>query len=556
MLEPPTLALALLAAALPPARSAIGSSAADWVALPTPRLCEPAMTGSHPGPLASGSHILSRNDGLPLPGSQSAPRLPVSTLIKMVEDDARSRSARIEFFRSASGLLARGDPAAIEAARARIAEIERAADNLQIDLEIDLAGSAGAAGTAPEHFTGKSSVGSGEEAFLGRRDATPFVMSFDVEVAADSGIAAPVLGTAAHGRTLHLRASRIEGGKRIHLEGLLDLADLSEMARFDPETPDLGTLQEPRVDFVQIAFAGVVESGAALEVEITGAPLQLPSWKLSIRAVTRADGAPAPANAGSSSSSASAGKPAGGNTDAFDVIDLAFLASESTSIPNAGPGAELDRQAFFVQPRRATIPIPPSAIAAALDLRGADGSSRTGSGSSGATATAWSDDLLILPRSDAAGDAEARALIAAAEKARTSTLRIEAKRGGLVARFPVCSGSPGRLLAGRERTALVGYRAEIAPQTWMPAPAVERSFDGLSLAVEVQSGGADCSTWIAESAGEEVVARQDAQLGQIQVLRRNLRSERAGLRAGDPERALASGPAANADAVLVRVAAP
>jgi hypothetical protein len=116
-------------------------------------------------------------------------------------------------------------------------------------------------------------------------------MSFDVEVAADSGIAAPVLGTAAHGRTLHLRASRIEGGRRIHLAGLLDLADLASLERFDPETPDLGTLQEPRIDFVQVAFAGVVDSGGTLEVEIAGAPLALPGWKLSIRPTTRVEDA-------------------------------------------------------------------------------------------------------------------------------------------------------------------------------------------------------------------------------------------------------------------------
>lgn len=545
MLLPPTLARALVGAALPfGAVLPAATSTADWTALPTPSLCEPRMSASHPGPLSSGSHILSRNDGLPLPGSQPVPRLSVSTLLKIVEEDARARSTRIEFFRSASGLLARGDSAAIDGARARIAEIERAAETLRIDLEMDLSGSAGTAPAAngggtnpksapPERFTAKSSVGSGEEAFLGRREATPFVMGFDVEVAADSGIAAPVLGTAAHGRTLHLRAARIEGGRRIHVEGLLDLADLAALEAFDPGSPDLGTFQEPRIDFVQVAFAGVVDSGGTLEVEIAGAPLPLSSWKLTIKATTRPD-----------DDGASAKK-----DDALDVIDFAFLARESTSIPNAGPGAELDRQAFFVQPRRTTIPIPPSAVAATLELRGGEG---TGS----RPTPAWSEDLLILQRSDDAGRTEARALVAAAEQARLATVKIEAKRGGLLARFPACAGSPARLLAGRERTALVGYRAEIAPQTWMPAPLVERSFDGISVSIEAQSGGAECSTWIAESSGEAVVARQDAQLGQIQILKRSLRAERAIVRAGEPERALASGPAGSADAILLRVPSP
>ena len=519
MPNPTTLALALLGAA---------PIAADWVALPTPSLCEPRMTGSHPGPLSSGSHVLTRNDGLPLPGSQPGARLPVATVLKLVEDEARAKGARVEFFRSASSLLARGEPAAIEAARARIAEIDRAAETLAIDLEVELSGSA-TGDAAPERFAAKARVGSGEEAFVGLREATPFVMSYDVEVAADSGIAAPVLGTAAHGRTVHLRAARIDGGRRIHVEGLLDLADLAALDAFDPDTPDLGSLHEPKIDLVQVAFAGVIDSGGALEVDVAGAPLALPAWKLSVRATTRPD--------------------EGGKDDAFDVIDVAFLAGESAALPNAGPGAELDRQAFFVQPRRTVIPIPPSSIAATLELRAGDGGGPR-------STPAWCDDLLILPRSDAAGRAEARALIAAGERARISTVRVEARRGALVARFPACAGSPARLLAGRERTALVGYRAEIAPQTWMPAPAVERSFDGVSLSIEVQSGGAECATWISGSAGEQVVERQDAQLGRLQVLRRSLRAERAVLRAGEAERALASGRSGSDDALLVKIAAP
>src|SRR5262249_45598288 len=158
-----------------------------------------------------------------------------------------------------SSILARGDPAALELARQRIAELDRAAETLAIDLEVDLAGTsksdaAGAAAAAPEHWTQKRRVLSGDEAFFGERQATGFLMSFDVEVAADSGIASPVLGTASYGRTVHVRAARVDGGKRVRLEGLLDLSELASLDRFDPETPDLGVIQEPSLDFVQIAF--------------------------------------------------------------------------------------------------------------------------------------------------------------------------------------------------------------------------------------------------------------------------------------------------------------
>src|SRR6185369_14504430 len=108
--------------------------------------------------------------------------------------------------------LVRGDPAAVDAARARIAELDRIAEGLAIDLEVDLAGSSGSggasasSGTKTEHWTAKRRVVSGEDACFGSRVSTGFVMTFDVEVAADSGVAAPVLGNACTGRTLHLRA--------------------------------------------------------------------------------------------------------------------------------------------------------------------------------------------------------------------------------------------------------------------------------------------------------------------------------------------------------------
>src|SRR6185369_14999075 len=176
-----------------------------------------------------------------------------------------------------------------------------------IDLEVELTGSKGAgdskppprtegdgkpAGDAkPERWSASRRVASGEDVFVGSRLSTGFVMSFDVEVAADSGIASPVLGSAATGRTVHLRAARVEGGRRVRIEGILDLADLRTIERFDPETADLGIVQEPVVDSVQVAFAGVVEPSKALEVKIAGAPLALADWSLSIRASAKPDDA-------------------------------------------------------------------------------------------------------------------------------------------------------------------------------------------------------------------------------------------------------------------------
>jgi hypothetical protein len=473
-------------------------------------------------------------------------------------------------FRSSPSLLVRGDPAAVDAARARIAELDRVADLLAIDLEVVLegakpapgsAGSAGSNGSTepkPEHLAASRRVASGEEAVFGSRVSTSFVMSFDVEVAADSGIASPVLGSACTGRTLHVRAARVEGGRRVRIEGLLDLADLRSIERFDPETADLGIVQEPAIDLVQVAFAGVVEPGKALEVKIAGAPLPLADWSLAIRATTKPEGVPTKPEGATSKSDPAAES---GKDALFDVLDLGGLASSPLALAAASPGAVLDRQAPFVPSApaiRAGAPIPPSAIAAALDTRGSDGSG-------GRPSIAWSDDLLVLRRSDAGVRADARALVAAAEVPRLSARTLEVKRGGLAATIPACAGSPARLLVGRERTALVGYRVQIAPQTWMAAPEVVKVFDGFCLDADVVAGAADCSLWVADSRPSVVAPRKDAQIGKLEILSRSLRSDRGRLGAGEPERALAPRPPetradgkieAVSDSVLVRCVAP
>jgi hypothetical protein len=505
----PLVALLLQSSAQKP-EPAIGENR-GWSALPTPLLAEPRSSEVLPSTLPNGLHLLHPREASPTAGQPPAPRVPISVLQRILEDaPPGGRAGRIELFKSSGSLLARGDPAALDAARQRIAELDRAAEALAIDLEMDLAGSGGGAAAAPEHLSEKRRVASGDETFFGERRTTGFVMSFDVEVAADSGIASPVIGSAVQGKTLHLRAVRVDGGKRVYLQGILDLSELASLDRFDPETPDLGVIQEPAVDYVQIAFAGVVDSGGVMRIDVSGTPLARPDWKLSVRAAARPDAA-------------------GAKDAALDVIDLAFLASDPGSLPPASPGAELDRQVLLSPPSRSPTPIPAAAIAAALDAHGS-------SESSGGRGSAWwSDDLLILRQSDAAARAEARSLVAAGEAARLVSCRIEARQGAFTASFPACAGAPARLLAGRERTALVGYKVEIAPQTWMGAPDVQRTFDGLALEARVVPGAAECSLWTSKSAPAVVASRADSQLGRLQVLSRSLRTQRARIQAGASE---------------------
>jgi hypothetical protein len=532
-----------LSATAPGFQSSAGSAGgaqAEWIALPTPRLSEPRAVEAAPAPLAAGSHVLHPTDGPSLKTAPIPPRLPLPVLTRILEEET-ARGSRLEFFKSAATLLVRGDPPAVEAARARIVELDRVAESLAIDLEVDLSGSASSSGPKTERWTAKRRVASGEDACFGARLSTAFVMTFDVEVAADSGVAAPVLGNACTGRTLHLRAARVDGGRRVRIEGLLDLADLRAIDRFDPETADLGVVQEPSVDSVQVAFAGVVDAGKNLEVKIAGAPLALSDWTLSIRASAKPDDP-------------------GTKDSVLDVLDFGGLAAPPLALSAASPGAILDRQAPFgpssLASSRAGPGVPPSAVAAQLDARGSDGSAGAGRPS-----IAWTDDLLLLRRSDVALRSEARALVAGAEAPRLVARTLEVKRGALAATFPACAGSPARLLVGRERTAVSGYRVQIAPQTWMAAPEVVKVFDGFCLDAEIVTGAADCSVWVAESAPSVVAARKDAQIGKLEILARALRSDRGSLAAGDTERALAARPPAGggdatSDAITARCILP
>jgi hypothetical protein len=108
-------------------------------------------------------------------------------------------------------------------------------------------------------------------------------------------------------------------------------------------------------------------------------------------------------------------------------------------------------------------------------------------------------------------------------RGRTST--IEHKQGGIEARFPVASGFPARFLCGSEKPYLIGYRTELAPQTWMPVPEVATGFDGLCVWLGPRDDSSVCAAWSVHSAAPRVLAREDARLGRMQTLARELRSE-------------------------------
>ncbi len=449
----------LLEAALAPTPSQ--RSGQEWTALQLPPLCAPQPAPLRPIALIDGVHVLLRPRGGDAEPEAPPPKLPASLVQQMLEADAVLHGGRIEFLRAAPTLVARADESLLRGARALLADLGAQGELLEIELSCELAGSP--RGGAPL-ISGRTRVRSGDEAFFGARLTQSFLSSYDVEVAADSGVARPIRGSVLHGATVHVNAARIDGGKRVHLEGLLDVAVPGETVRFDPDTPDLGILEQPAVSSVQIAFAGVVESGGRLEVSLQGAPLPTRDLKLVLVASARPDPEPAAQEGG------------------WALLDLAFLAGEPRAHRALTPGGRLSSEAGFAGHVAPPVALAPAALAATLE------ESRTSSSAGARAPLFWTSDLLLVPKSDPNLLRDARALVRASEAARQNTGRVELRQGAFSVSLPVCDGCLARVWAGTERPYLTEYRSELAPQSWMPVPDVELVSDGVCAELQPYSG--------------------------------------------------------------------
>lgn len=507
------------------------ASSGGWTALSLPPLCAPEPASNEPLLLLDGVHVLMRQRGSEVDRPAPPARLGLPLVMQMLEEDARGRSTNLEFLRSAPGLLARGDDASLSTARALLADL--AAQGALLDVELTCELTTGAAPSAPA----RARVRSGGEVFFGARRTHAFVSSFDVEVAADSGVAQPILGSAVTGQGVHVRAARVAGGTRIWIQGLLDVSELGPVVRFDPDTPDLGVVEQPSVASVQIAFSGVIESGGKLEVRFGGAKLANKDAKLVLGATTRPD--------------------ATGEQPGWTVLDLAFLANEPRALVPATPGGRLARETSFAGHPTAPVSMPPSALAASLEEGRASGSQGSSANRGARSPLYWTSDLLLLPRAETRLVQEARALVQTLESARLATARVELAHEGLItASFPVCEGLTARLLAGVERPYLSDYRSELAPQTWMPAPDPELAFDGLGVELSAFGGALSCTAWRSESNPPQEVARTDAQLGKLQLLRRILWTDAARLTREDRGRTLFAPAPAGPGPLTIGFASP
>lgn len=482
MIRPLAPALAVAAAAV-----ASGQDGAGWARVALPSVCRPTPADAAPLEILDGVHLRPPGEGAAGPGP-AAP-LPAATLVALVEEELRERGldARVEAFDDA--LLVHGRPDAVAAA----GEWVRALDVLEDALAVEVEATLTPAGGEPRRW--RAVLRSGERVGLGHRDYVPYVGDYEVNVASDSGVAEPETFLVQVGETLHVGAARLAGGERILLEAHLDLAQLEELATVDLGTPDLGVLEEPRIGYVDLVFSGVVENGSALVATVSGAPLAgSPDWTLELRATAGA----APA--------AGAGSP-------WTFVDLAFLSRPGPPLPSVGLGPGLEHLPLRAPP--APSPVAPGTVARLVteELAGRGPAPR------------WTETLLVLPAAlDGGGEtlgARARALVATFAGA-LDTATLTARRGALAATLPCAAGRPVRFLAGHEFRRVHDYRAQLAPQSWMPQPNVAGFFHGGGVAGVLEGAGFAGTAWDCRAVDRDTLPRESVGMGALQRVDRSV----------------------------------
>jgi hypothetical protein len=334
-------------------------------------------------------------------------------------------------------------------------------------------------------------VRSGDTIAFGVRHDHSFVGGFDVEVASDSGVAEPHRSSAFYGETLHLTCCRVRNGEAVHVEGLLDLATLASVENFDPDTPDLGMVEQPRLSLCQIAFSGVATPDAPVRVVIRGADA-FGDRTLIITANTQPD--PGPPSLG------------------WVVRDLAFLGSQGLPLSAPQPGLRhMSNSKAMLPPSHA--PTSPASLVGLLTERGSSLGAETGRIHS-------TERLLLIPAADQASLARTDALVGAMEAPLLSEMRCVVRHGDTQIEFPTTHGRTARVLLGEEQPWLVDYYSEIAASTWMPTPVTEVAFEGVCVEGRSTAGTLHAHWWLASTSNATITSSNKANLGALQQLDR------------------------------------
>ena len=497
-----TIAAIALPLLLCPVQTSGDAEESTWSALPLPGICRTSPRAPHLVRLDSGRHILMPGEYEDLADEEGQALLPVSNLLGLLQGEASARRLGVRFQASAPPLLVRGAARDVAAVRALVDELERATTGWTVDVRAWITPGASEEGAHPSREAFQRAVGnaspwaaaqvrSGEQCVLGRRDLHPFTADFRVEVAQDSGVAVARPGRYVVGRTLHLRVHRARAGASLHLEGLLDWSELAGMETFECGNVELGIVEQPRLQAVQVAFSGVIDNGGALAVAASGTPLSTSAWTLWVQAV-----APAPPPPG-----------------ALDALDMALLERADEAPPAPAPGGSLQQAgAGFSQPPGLES-VSSAAVAQAGDMARSD--------RAGKPQILWAPGIVLAPTADLALWSEMRSLVAAAESVRLRDATLRVAHGALRVTLPVAEGVHTRVLVAHERTLLSSYRVEVAQESWMPVPMVEPSLDGLALQGRLLEGEWRGGAWSAQSGAIRVLERPQVNVARQQSVERS-----------------------------------
>ena len=459
-----------------------------WSALPLPSLSQPAPAEVFDAGAAFGGHLeLGPTRSAPAPTPTSF-RLPISNLIELLEEDARRAGTELRCLRTAPPLLARGSEEGLARARALLEDLDRAGVRQQIELEITLT----ADGATPTRFTQR--VRSGENVRFGTRETLGFLADFEVDVASGGGTADPIIGRVIVGERTEVRAWRMPDGAGVFVLGTLDLSELAGIDTLDPGSTDLGQLELPRVRSVVVQFAGAIQSGAALNVVVSGAPLERSEWTLSVRATTEPE-----------------------RSATWRVADIAWLESSPPETQFLTPGAGLlvrDHDDYGVS---AIAPLSSAILWGELEASlGARRAERP--------LFSLAPGVVVAPAADQRVWGELDALLEAAQQSRAATRGLEVRAGALFVRTSIAEGIQLRVQSGEERTALIDFDTEIAPEYWLAEPRVARVFDGIMVQARLAGSELLGSWWESSSGAPRPLGRDETLHGRIGLPTRSFRS--------------------------------
>lgn len=483
----------------------------DWTALPLPEPSLPRTRVEVDFPASRGRH-LQFGEWESDPALDEVAEIPAGLVVQWLQEEARRRGSQLAVAPNTPPLLVSGSADDLAWAGELVSGLDAIGRRLEVRVDawlvpaaiaVDPGHSALDALEGVRRWSGE--LRSGDSVLFGDPNRRAFLADYEVEVATDSGVAAPVIGQALTGEQLYLAAHRIDGGRSVHLFGVLDLAELERIEDFDPGTPDLGSTEQPVIDLAQICFSGRVLPGEALRVSIAGSAVGGGDWTLFLRATTTAEPTEAP-------------------VIGWRALDLALLAADAAELPALSAGTSLSRHARLAELSGSHSSTPPSGILALLGRDRRRDVERP--------PVQWTDRLLLVHTDDSERYRELSALVAQLESMRTQTTQCRIEQGGLSIEFPVSAGMPARALVGSERTVLIDYDAEIAPNTWMPAPRSEAIFDGLAWQARLQ--GDELVGQCFRSATDEIRVRERgrASLGSVQLPDRRHATGRGRVAAG------------------------